>query len=554
MTSKIRAGLTFCEAAQKPSAVHRTANFAFRISEGIRTAKVQDTTYTVIPVVAIVEGVLWPVNAPSPELALASEFGKWPESWNGRPVVMNHPEINGVKVSANRLDVLSQGYFGNMFNTTVGESAKIGKFLQSEIWIDETRLPPNSEITASLERMKKGEDVEVSVGAFVQLEDVKGEFNGKGYEGVWRNVVPDHLAILSAGSTGACSNAMGCGAPRTALHHNLQEDKWIVATPKISLSAAEAGGVNTLEVSEMSEWRKAGAADASDPAACKCQDKGPIGRALESLGKLLNLKFRAGELSDVDRRTAILVALQKKLGDRYFWIMAVFSNKVVYESYDDGLIQVDYTMSEDGTVTIGANAIKVRPETQFVAATEEIMNKEAKVTALIACTHNKFGESDRTYLMGLSEEILDKMALSSPPTPAPTAAAATAPVATPVVPAPAATPVTLEGYISAAPENIRGTLSAGVTLLASQRATVIKALMDKKCPFTQVELEGKSMDELAKLSAMAGIATTTTTTTTTPDTALYSLQSAGQAFVARVAEDQAIPLPESIWPAPTAKQ
>ena len=75
--------------------------------EAIRTETFNGTDHLVVPLVAITEGVLWPSNAESPELALASEFGKYPQSWDGRPVVMGHPLRDGTPVSANSPDVLN---------------------------------------------------------------------------------------------------------------------------------------------------------------------------------------------------------------------------------------------------------------------------------------------------------------------------------------------------------------------------------------------------------------------------------------------------------------
>ncbi|MEB3089954.1 hypothetical protein, partial [Parvimonas sp. M20] len=66
----------------------------------VRTEEFRGKTYTVVPVIAVVEGVLQGVNSDAPELAVASEFGKFPASWDGRPVMMNHPNIGGMWVSA----------------------------------------------------------------------------------------------------------------------------------------------------------------------------------------------------------------------------------------------------------------------------------------------------------------------------------------------------------------------------------------------------------------------------------------------------------------------
>ena len=53
----------------------------------------QEKKHLIVPVVMIVEGVLH--GSRGPLLHLAEEFGKFPEVWNGIPVVINHPQKNG---------------------------------------------------------------------------------------------------------------------------------------------------------------------------------------------------------------------------------------------------------------------------------------------------------------------------------------------------------------------------------------------------------------------------------------------------------------------------
>ncbi len=60
----------------------------------IRVETMAGKEYTVVPCIALVEGVLQGANSDAPELALASEFGKIIAGWNGRPLVLNHPKIN----------------------------------------------------------------------------------------------------------------------------------------------------------------------------------------------------------------------------------------------------------------------------------------------------------------------------------------------------------------------------------------------------------------------------------------------------------------------------
>ena len=98
---------------------YRTLQFRFATGE-IRAATFEGRDHVVVPVVALVEGVLHAVNAKNPELVLASEFGKFPMGWNGEPVVMNHPQAeDGTMVSANSPEILEKWQIGRIFGTRV---------------------------------------------------------------------------------------------------------------------------------------------------------------------------------------------------------------------------------------------------------------------------------------------------------------------------------------------------------------------------------------------------------------------------------------------------
>lgn len=171
-----------------------------------RTAKFEDREHLVVPTVMLVEGVIWPVNATFPELVLAEEFSKKPDSWNGRPLVPNHPDENGKKVSANHPQILETLRFGQLFETKVK-----GKELWTESWIDQERALKVSGASDLVERIKAGEPIEISTGTWLTIEEAQGDWNGKKFKGIWRDIVGDHLAMFPEGITGACSNEMGCG-------------------------------------------------------------------------------------------------------------------------------------------------------------------------------------------------------------------------------------------------------------------------------------------------------------------------------------------------------
>lgn len=175
----------------------------------LRTMQFEERDHLVVPVVALVEGVIHPVNVTEPELVLASEFAPTVGAWNGEPVTFDHPHIGGTRVTANDPRVLEEFMVGRLFHSRVD-----GLALRTEAWLDMLRAATMGGLAQELiERVLDGELIEVSVGAFVVAEKVDGvHTDGKRYGAIWREIGPDHLAMLPAGITGACSNAMGCGA------------------------------------------------------------------------------------------------------------------------------------------------------------------------------------------------------------------------------------------------------------------------------------------------------------------------------------------------------
>lgn len=170
----------------------------------MRAAEFEGKPHVVVPVVALVEGVIWPINAPHPEFVPADTFSMVPQGWNGRPVFasIGHPvDDTGNQVTGNSPRTLETA-IGTVFNTRVD-----GKKLLMEAWIDPSK-PGAQEL---LDRVNSGKPVEVSVGAFVICEDTGGSYAGKQYDAIWRDIIPDHLALLPEGDEGACSVSMGCG-------------------------------------------------------------------------------------------------------------------------------------------------------------------------------------------------------------------------------------------------------------------------------------------------------------------------------------------------------
>lgn len=164
--------------------------------------------HLVVPVVALMEGVIHAVNADTPEFVPADTLRRAAASFNGRPVVVGHPTRNGKQCSANDPRVLEERGVGTVFNARFE-----GKKLLCEAWVDRAKAERVNR--AMVDRLLNSEHEEVSVGAFVVTDPTAGVHGSKAYKARWASTEGDHLALLPGGR-GACSGEMGCGAHRSA--------------------------------------------------------------------------------------------------------------------------------------------------------------------------------------------------------------------------------------------------------------------------------------------------------------------------------------------------
>lgn len=334
----------------------------FKASVGqVRRETFQGREHLVVPVVALTEGVLRPMNSSEPELALSQEFSPTAPAWNGKPVVVNHPKKNGQLVSANSPDIWESSVIGQIFNADAQEDK-----LKMEAWIDEAKANELGGTTAkTVQALADGQLMEVSTGLFAKTEQQSGSHDGKKFNGIWRDILPDHLAILEEGATGACSVEDGCGAPRM----NQEGD-------------------------------------------CGCQEGGGSeGRISRFLSTIQNL-FGNRKMNDVTRQEALQNALDKKGIDGFVMAVEDGGTFVHDEFGKDGrlrFVRRSFDIS-DGRVNIGDKAEEVRRETLFTRTHEEKMSKEKKVQALIDNEATPFTEDHRDNLMAFEEGTLDEMA------------------------------------------------------------------------------------------------------------------------------------------------
>lgn len=172
---------------------------------GVRTEMLSGREHIVIPVVAAVEGVL------NGSLLLMDNVAKTLEAWEGVLVTLAHPSQNGNHISASTQYALENFVVGHFFNAHIDEE---NHSLDGEFWIAKEALDKHPEDRdLLLEKIENGEIIEVSTGYFADHANQKGVYNGKAYNNVQFNLVPNHIAILLH-ETGACSVADGCGTPR----------------------------------------------------------------------------------------------------------------------------------------------------------------------------------------------------------------------------------------------------------------------------------------------------------------------------------------------------
>jgi hypothetical protein len=175
----------------------------------VRTEMFEGREHLVVPLVALMEGVIHAMNAETPEFVPLATLQKAAATWNGRPVTIGHPSRGGIQCSANDPGIRESHGIGTIFNSRV-----VGTKLLQEAWIDKAkakRLDP-----AMLARLLANEREEVSVGAFVITDGTTGSYRGKPYRAQWLETIGDHLAFLPGGR-GACSVEMGCGTHRAAM-------------------------------------------------------------------------------------------------------------------------------------------------------------------------------------------------------------------------------------------------------------------------------------------------------------------------------------------------
>lgn len=486
----------------------------------IRTAMFREKEHLVVPTVALIEGVIWPVNAEHPELVLFEEFSFAPQAWNGRPVVYGHPFMKGEAVSANDPRILEGWAFGTVFNASLNSERKA---LQMEAWIDPLRA---AAIGAQelVTRLNEGKTIEISVGVFTREQEKSGEFNGKHYDGIWRDPVPDHLALLPDGYIGACSNDMGCGAPRVAVAHLVTNKGFVTFSrteePKVAATKTE---------------------DAKPP-----KKTNMAARALRSISKEENVRFlRTAEGESSSELAGMLWEAIYAAEPGFMWLEDFWpdQNLVAYLVRPEDrevMYQRKYTV-DNGKVTLDAEKTEVewvrelkpvaaaasQPATESTCgcggakAAQQISNKDdeamkTKAERITALEAKKIPGITKTFLETCSDAQLEALEADA------------AKVTTPITAATPETPVvasaaqitqpttkddvkavlaemTEEDYLSVAPKSIRDLVNRSKAAEEAERTSIVTAMQTAQTEFSEAELKAMPLDQLRKLSKVCSV-------------------------------------------------
>lgn len=344
-------------------------------SGDVRTETFMGREYLVAPMIMMQEGVLQGANSDIPEYCPAAIIEAMANQWNGRPVVMNHPMVQGTYVSANSPEVLQDWAFGFIFNTEYDQATAQ---LKAEAWIDIARAEElGGDFQDAVDRINNKEVVGVSTGLFAFAINKTGKFNNKKYSAVWTSLTSDHLAILSAGVIGACSVEDGCGIPRI---HQVKEGPWGARPQDMRINSAAFRTISPSSDEHCCDSCKEAAMSKQ-----KTNESGELTESVES-DEVVLAEPTEEELAVLGARSALLVhaipdtlthndvskivraALAKKLGKANVWIAAITNNFVVYEAYEGGYCcgsgeykfwQLDYSVTEDHTVTFSGDPQEV---------------------------------------------------------------------------------------------------------------------------------------------------------------------------------------------------
>jgi hypothetical protein len=506
--------------------------------------------WLVVPAVMLTVGVH--NGSEGPLFYSAEEMGKNPVVWNHKPVVVYHPTLNGLGISACDPVVVESQRVGMLFNT--GFDSK----LKTEVWLDEEKTKKVD--NRILDAINTGQMMEVSTGLFHDPDPRPGEWNGKKYTAVVRNIQPDHLAILPD-QTGACSVADGAGLLRNAEELSYDDIKEQL---RALLKTGQYGYVYIVDLFPKYVIYEQDSLTGDTPSTLgKVGYKIRSGKVAldgdtETVRRVVSYVTANGERKNPTKRLYVTMSgaiigndetsliepetlatsdmarrglLSQSLAEKYpgtksddwtGWISEVRPDHTIWHK-DGKYFRLPYSMNDGKIVLAGepeevekTTEYKAKPTTNGVtsvptptnnATVESVMgatsppNTKATVDKLIAS--GKWTEADRAKLEALAAELL-----APAPTPQQILAPAPAPAAAPTVPVQAPVQPTMlnaQDYVLSLPEPIRSLMTNALALQEEERVKLVKTITSNKAnQFNEQFLMTKQVPELRAIAALAG--------------------------------------------------
>lgn len=450
--------------------------FAVNTNYETREETLDNKNYLVVPVTMMVEGVH--SGSHGPILHYAEELGRYPESWDGIPVTIGHPKVNGVYVSANSPDVLTDWAVGRVFNTYLDEESKA---LKAEAWLCLEDLARISEDT--LTKINDNEIIEVSVGVFSDEEDVTGIYNNEQYIAIARNHRPNHLALLPD-AVGACSIEDGCG-----------------------IRVNKKGGTNvtkekiTLVTNENQEL---------------------ILRELNRKGYSVNVM---GQFALAEQIREAVYGLDGS--NKSYYVEEFFDDYVVYVEHDYSinprshrLFQRSFQVNAAGQVELIGEAVQVKKEISYVVVSpintngdhtkvERNIQKNKSmctecvknlVNGLIANKATAYSEDHREQLEALPEDLLEIMSQNVKKEPA--VNTQKKPERADIISVLSENPLTKEEYLKTVAPEVREQLETSMQVHEAQKTKLVEAITANSQAWTEEELKSKNLVELQKIYSL----------------------------------------------------
>jgi hypothetical protein len=347
----------------------------------VKRRKHNGKDHLIVPVVMMVEGVH--NGSAGPLFHAIDELGKYPDVWNGIPVVIDHPADEGMNISANRPDVIDSVAVGRIYNTSVE-----GKKLKGEAWLEEEKL---AEVAPEiLQKVESREPIEVSVGIFSDIEENEGIFNNKKYIGIAKNIRPDHLAILTE-MVGACSIADGCGL-------NVNKEKEVDMDVMERVTAMEQKRKELgMSVAEFYAIPR----DPPSESKLPIFDEAHVRNAMARFNQIEGVS--AEEKAKAKRK---IIAKAKKFGIDTEGFEEATKNYSLEDNYKELTLFDDITLKINNDDLI---KLLTKERKMSTNARDGCKTCLEKVNALIANKESGFTEEDRPWLETLPESALDKV-------------------------------------------------------------------------------------------------------------------------------------------------